>query len=120
MCGPDDMPCWGGMDENDCPVADFCIPNKGPVGKDGFECPAHCPMKCGTGEMVCPGGTDPNDCPMPDVCTSATTCDDNSGPPSPVAPTCKNKWTDKKCNKKKGKCNKKNVKKNCKKTCGQC
>ena len=35
---------------------------------------------------------------------------------------CKNKWSTKKCKKrkKKGRCNKKNVKQNCQKTCGFC
>ena len=68
-CNPEDqMSCWGGKDDNECDVADFCIPNKGPVGVDGFECAAMCPMKCGPETMQCPGGVDSMGCPMPDTC----------------------------------------------------
>ena len=68
-CNPEDqMSCWGGKDDNECDVADFCIPSKGPVGVDGFECAAMCPMKCGPETMQCPGGVDSMGCPMPDTC----------------------------------------------------
>merc|ERR1711963_1216417 len=79
-CGPEDMPCPKGMDMNACPMPDFCIPMKGPMGKDGFECPSMCPTNCGMDcpgfcpstcsneEMMCPGGSDDNGCIMPDFC----------------------------------------------------
>ena len=38
------------------------------MGKDGMECPAHCPVNCGMEEMMCPGGEDPNGCMMPETC----------------------------------------------------
>ena len=28
-CGPEEMPCWGGVDENGCMFPDFCMPIKG-------------------------------------------------------------------------------------------
>ena len=28
-CGPEDMPCWGGEDENGCMMPDSCMPTKG-------------------------------------------------------------------------------------------
>ena len=43
-------------------------PSEGPMGKDGIECPAHCPANCGMEEMMCPGGEDPNGCMMPESC----------------------------------------------------
>ena len=70
-CGPEDrpMPCWGGIGPDDCPLPDICIPMKGPVGKDGMECPSNCPAICRNDEMPCPGGEDfLNGCTMPDFC----------------------------------------------------
>jgi len=49
----------------------FCHPGKGPMGKDGNECPSSCPVKCGFGEMQCNGGIDWNHCQMPDFCMPA-------------------------------------------------
>ena len=62
-CGPDDMPCKGGMDWDGCPMPDFCMPAKGPG-----DCPSFCPTKCGPEEMPCWGGMDPKGCMMPDTC----------------------------------------------------
>lgn len=56
---------------NDCPMPDFCVSSKGPMGKNGVECNTFCPMKCGPEEMVCSGGKDWNDCPLPDTCMHA-------------------------------------------------
>merc|ERR1711860_240827 len=61
--------CWGGYDINDCQMPDFCVPSKGPMGKDGMECPAHCPAQCHHEDLVCPGGKDWNECQMPDFCS---------------------------------------------------
>ena len=62
------MWCTGGKDFNDCEMPELCVSAKGPMGKDGFECAAHCPVKCGPEEIQCWGGMDANDCPMPDFC----------------------------------------------------
>ena len=38
------------------------------MGKDGFECPSHCPAACYHDDLVCPGGKDWNDCEGPAFC----------------------------------------------------
>ena len=43
----------------------------GPIGKDGVECPSHCPMKCGPEEMHCSGNMDFNGCSEPEMCIPA-------------------------------------------------
>ena len=62
------MVCPGGKDWNECEMPNSCHPSKGPIGKDGHECPAFCPTKCGPEEMQCHGGMDWNHCMMPDFC----------------------------------------------------
>ena len=62
-CGPEELHCGGGIDYNGCPEPNFCIPTKGPMGKDGVECPNQCPVKCSGDDMRCWGGKDMNDCP---------------------------------------------------------
>ena len=62
------MVCSGGMDENDCMMPDFCFSSKGPMGKDGVECPVSCPMKCGPEDVWCPEQEDGNGCMMPEMC----------------------------------------------------
>ena len=29
MCEGDDILCWGGFDDNNCPMPDTCMPSKG-------------------------------------------------------------------------------------------
>merc|ERR1719273_775525 len=53
---------------NECEMPQFCIPSKGPAGKDGKDCPSFCPAKCGPEDMQCPGGKDWNECEMPEFC----------------------------------------------------
>ena len=64
------MVCHGGIDFNDCEMPEFCHPAKGPMGKEGHECPAFCPVKCDAKDLQCWGGMDENDCPKPDFCLS--------------------------------------------------
>ena len=43
----------------------------GPIGLDGNECPAFCPLtvsNCPENHLLCPGGSDNNGCPMPSTC----------------------------------------------------
>ena len=43
----------------------------GPIGLDGNECPAFCPLtvsNCPENHLLCPGGSDNNGCPMPATC----------------------------------------------------
>ena len=70
-CGPEEMPCWGGMDANDCMMPDTCIPMKGPMGKDGIECPSFCPYNCPPDMIQCPGEMDDFGCMMPEWCAPA-------------------------------------------------
>ena len=47
----------------------------GPIGFDGNECSAFCPLTvsdCPENHMICPGGSDANGCPMPATCFSMT------------------------------------------------
>merc|ERR1719383_198649 len=53
-----EMPCWGGIDSEGCPMPDTCIPMSVQGVYEGTECPNICPVTCGENEMVCPGGTD--------------------------------------------------------------
>ena len=79
------MMCPGGEDPNGCMMPESCMPSKGtisivnlavltlitilgPMGKDGVECPAHCPVNCGMDDVMCPGHMDDNGCMMPDHC----------------------------------------------------
>merc|ERR1719499_385611 len=71
-CGPDEIPCSGGRDMNNCDLPEICVPMKGgpmaTIGKDGMECPAICPTNCGPHELRCWGGRDWNGCEMPGSC----------------------------------------------------
>ena len=62
------MTCPGGYGYNNCMNADFCASSKGPIGKDGNECPAFCPVKCSPKDLQCWVEKDENDCPKPDMC----------------------------------------------------
>merc|ERR1711981_1541745 len=44
-CGEGESQCWGGMDGNECPMPDYCIPSM--VG----ECWNMCPMNCGATDL---------------------------------------------------------------------
>lgn len=68
QCGPGEMTCYGGHDENGCEYGDICVPMKGPMGNDGKECQAYCPVHCSGHEVYCPGGMGSNGCPGPDFC----------------------------------------------------
>ena len=87
FCNMGEMMCPSGEDSNGCRSPDSCYPAKGviwnsiifkhvfnfetfegPMGKDGIECPAHCPVNCGMDSMMCQGGEDPNGCRMPEFC----------------------------------------------------
>ena len=50
-CGPDMMKCAGGMDDDDCPMPDTCVPSK-----TTDDCPAECPIVCGKNEIPCDYG----------------------------------------------------------------
>merc|ERR1712086_1030507 len=70
-CGPEEMPCWGGVDENGCMFPDFCMPIKGGTfDNNGLECPTACPpVYCGKDMKSCYGGDDGNGCMWPNVCS---------------------------------------------------
>ena len=66
-CSDMEMPCWGGMDPEGCPMPDFCVPMNY-KGNNGFVCPTTCPTMCAPGDSPCPGGIDENGCLMKDTC----------------------------------------------------
>ena len=78
-CRMEEMMCPGGEDPNGCMMPETCIPSKGttlifnhavlkliihiikgPMGKDGMDCPAYCPATCSMDQQMCPGGHDSN------------------------------------------------------------
>ena len=50
-CGPDMMKCAGGVDDDDCPRPDTCVPSK-----TTDDCPAECPVVCAKNEILCDVG----------------------------------------------------------------
>merc|ERR1711992_462561 len=69
---------------------DSCMPMTGPIGNDGNECAAMCPVTCPADNMHCGGGMDANGCPMPNTCMPMTGPIGNDGNECAVAcpPAC--------------------------------
>jgi hypothetical protein len=68
-CGPHEIMCPGGLDNEGCPIPDQCMPTM--LDHNGLECPSHCPiMNCGPDEMICPGGINCLGCLNEDTCIS--------------------------------------------------
>merc|ERR1719266_50293 len=68
---PSEKQCWGGKDENECTMPDFCIPATNGNGNDGSECPGICPVTCGSDEIMC-SHWDDNGCQQLDTCMPST------------------------------------------------
>ena len=68
MCGPEDMPCPGGVDRGGCPMPDICMPKERCLDTEGEPCPVSCPINCGPGEMICLGGLDDVGCATGAMC----------------------------------------------------
>ena len=75
ICGPEEMLCPGGMDDNNCKMPDFCIPTVGPIDKagkvfyNGNQCSNTCPLKCGPDNSKCGGEIDARTgCKNPEWC----------------------------------------------------
>ena len=67
------MSCWGGLDDNGCPIPDMCIPAyvPGPAilfTSEGLDCPNVCPAICPPDMMACPAGIDAVGCPVAGTC----------------------------------------------------
>merc|ERR1712038_621635 len=84
-CGPDQMPCPGQMDANNCAPASTCYPSMLPDQNGDLTCSNACPLVCAANQQQCQTPANDSDCPgrMNYSCIS-----DNSDPALPCMEHC--------------------------------